>query len=84
MDKHQLKDWRHMVGLSQQKAADILGYGRRNYQMMERGTAEIRTSVALACAAYALGIRNYGRPDVVEVQPVAYRPKIRGDLNASK
>jgi transcriptional regulator with XRE-family HTH domain len=58
----ELKAFRKMVGRSQSSMAEILGYGRRQYQMMERGIAEIRHSVDLACAAYALGIHEYHGP----------------------
>jgi DNA-binding XRE family transcriptional regulator len=62
MNGPELKAFRKMVGLSQSDMADMLGYGRRNYQLMERGQAEIRNSVGLACAAYALGIQQYDGP----------------------
>lgn len=62
MDADDLKAFRKMVGLSQSGMAEMLGYGRRNYQLMERGMAEIRNSVGLACAAYALGIQQYDGP----------------------
>lgn len=62
MDSQELKAFRKMVGLSQSDMAEMLGYGRRNYQLMERGMAEIRNSVGLACAAYALGIQYYDGP----------------------
>lgn len=62
MDADDLKAFRKMVGLSQSQMADMLGYGRRNYQLMERGMAEIRNSVGLACAAFALGIIRYDGP----------------------
>lgn len=62
MDSQELKAFRKMVGLSQSDMAEMLGYGRRNYQLMERGMAEIRNSVGLACAAFALGIQHYDGP----------------------
>lgn len=62
MNGTELKQFRKMVGLSQNDMAEMLGYGRRNYQMMERDMAEIRNGVGLACAAYALGIREYDGP----------------------
>lgn len=62
MKGSELKDFRKMVGLSQADMAEVLGYGRRQYQLMERDLAEIRGSVDLACAAYALGIREYHGP----------------------
>ena len=63
MDSEELKNFRKMVGLSQRRMAkEVLGYGVRNYQMMERGSTEIRNCVPLACAAYALGIEQYDGP----------------------
>lgn len=67
MDNKDLTAFRKMVGLSQNGMADMLGYGRRQYQQMERGASEIRNSVGLACAAYALGLRYYDGPVVQEV-----------------
>ena len=64
MNGSELKAFRKMVGLSQNDMAETLGYGRRNYQLMERNMAEIRPCVDLACAAYALGIRHYDGPTV--------------------
>lgn len=64
MDNKELKAFRLMVGLSQPLMADMLGYGLRNYQEMERGVTPIRHAVDLACAAYALGIRAYDGPTV--------------------
>ena len=64
MNGDQLKAFREMVGLSQQDMADQLGYGRRNYQLMETGETPVRNSVALACAAFALGIREYDGPAI--------------------
>lgn len=66
MDNKELTAFRKMVGLSQNGMADMLGYGRRQYQQMERGASEIRNSVGLACAAYALGLRTYDGPAVQE------------------
>ena len=63
MNGEQLKAWRKMVQLSQQAAADVLGYGRRHYQKMERDQAQIRAGDRLACAAYAMGVRDYAGPD---------------------
>lgn len=64
MDAAELKNFRKMVNLSQQQMADMLGYCRRNYMMMERGDILIRNCVKLACAAYALGIEQYDGPTV--------------------
>lgn len=64
MDKNDLKNWRKMVMLSQPKAAEVLGFGVRQYKNMERGIADIRECIPLACAAYALGIREYDGPSL--------------------
>lgn len=66
MNCDDLKNFRRMVGLSQGDMAEMLGYGRRNYQLMERGIAEIRNSVGLACAAFALGIESYDGPTAAQ------------------
>lgn len=66
MTPEQLKAFRKMVGLSQSGMATMLGYGRRNVQLMETGKAEIRPCVDLACVAYALGIRKYDGPTAQE------------------
>lgn len=60
-----LKAWRSMVGLSQVDAGNVLGYERRQIQKMERDPLPLRNCVALACAAYALGIRSYDGPDIM-------------------
>ena len=62
MNGDELKSFRNMVGLSQDQMATQLGYSRRNYQFMERSVNAVRKSVSLACAAYALGIREYDGP----------------------
>lgn len=54
-----LKAWRKRLGLSQQEAADTLGLSIRAVQNYESGLREIPKPVALACAAIALGIREY-------------------------
>ena len=63
MTPEQLKNWHSLVGLSQRKAAKIMGYSLRQWQEMVAGDAKIRPCVDLACAAYALGIRSYKGPD---------------------
>ena len=63
MTKDQLKRWRHFCGISQTTAAEAMGVCRRTYQAMERGTAEIRKGHELACAAWAMGIRDYNGPE---------------------
>lgn len=62
MDNEELKTFREMMHLSQDAMADLLGYSRRNYQLMEDGTLKIRNSIGLACSAIALGIKQYNGP----------------------
>lgn len=64
MTGEELKDWRKMVKLSQRMAGVILGYSKRNIQMMEQDKLEIRDGIALGCAAYALGIFTYNGPQL--------------------
>lgn len=64
MNGEQLTKFRDMVGLSQQAMADVLGYSRRQYQLMETDKQTARPAIGLACAAYALGIREYDGPAV--------------------
>lgn len=64
MTPNELKAFRKMVKLSQVKMADVLGFSIRAYQLMESGDGEIRPCVGLACASYALGIREYDGPSV--------------------
>ena len=66
MNGPELKTFRKMVGLSQGDMADVLGYGRRNYQLMERDKEEIRPGIGLACAAYAMGIVRYDGPQAAQ------------------
>lgn len=66
MQPDELKAFRKMVCLSQGDMAAMLGYGRRQYQLMERGMGEIRNCVDLACAAYAMGIIKYDGPQIRE------------------
>ena len=67
MNGDQLKQFRIMVGLSQPKMAEVLGYKLRQYQKMEDNTADIRDGIGLACAAYALGITEYDGPMVEQL-----------------
>jgi len=64
MTPHELKSYRVMVKQSQRSMAEILGFSLRAYQLMESGGAIIRPCVGLACASYALGIREYNGPEV--------------------
>lgn len=54
-----LREWRKRLGLSQRGAADALGLSLRAVQNYEAGERTIPKPVALACAAIALGLREY-------------------------
>lgn len=67
MTPEQFKSWRKHMGWSQQEAADHLGVSKGSIQLYERGEregrpVEIPKTVELACAALALGIRDYAGP----------------------
>jgi transcriptional regulator with XRE-family HTH domain len=55
-----LKEWRKRLGLSQLGAANALGISLRAFQNYESGERYIPKPVALACAAIALGLKEYG------------------------
>jgi transcriptional regulator with XRE-family HTH domain len=55
-----LRDWRKRLGLSQREAGDALGLSLRAVQNYESGERDIPKPVALACAAVALGLKEYG------------------------
>lgn len=57
MTAQSLKDWRKRLGLSQTKAAEELGCGRRSLQQWESGANQIPKYIALACAAVSRGIK---------------------------
>lgn len=62
MSPQALIEWRQRMKLNQTKAAEALGVSRRAWGMYERGESEIPRYIGLACAAYALGIREYPEP----------------------
>lgn len=57
-----LKAWRKHLGLSQKAAAWALGVSHRQYCYYESGVFRVPLTVELACAAVALGIRQYAGP----------------------
>lgn len=72
MDNAQFKAWRKHMDWGQQEAADHLGVSRNTIVLYERGEregrrVEIPKTVELACAALALGIRNYAGPQAKEM-----------------
>jgi DNA-binding XRE family transcriptional regulator len=60
MTPEQFKTWRKTCGLSQEKAADALGIGRRTVQDYEAEKYEIPRSIALACAAIFHRLEPWG------------------------
>lgn len=59
MTPDQLRQWRRDRGYSQAKAGELLGLTDRTLSNYEQGVFPIPRSVALACAALALGITDY-------------------------
>lgn len=51
--------WRQRLGLTQTAAAKALGLSRSALINYEHGVRPVPKPVALACAAVALGIREY-------------------------
>ena len=56
------KSWRKAARLSQAAAARAIGISPRNVFAYEHGEKPIPLIVRLACAAYALGLRDYDGP----------------------
>ena len=54
--------WRKHLGLSQIAAARALGMSPAGLRNLEKGITVIRKPVQLACAALALGIKDYTGP----------------------
>jgi transcriptional regulator with XRE-family HTH domain len=55
-----LREWRKRLSLTQGEAASALGLSPRAYQNYEMGERPVPKPVALACAAVALGLKEYG------------------------
>ncbi|WP_454813791.1 helix-turn-helix domain-containing protein [Labrys neptuniae] len=71
MDPEQFKAWRRHMGFSQIEAARALGISKGSVELYEAGKrrddgrpVEIPKTVALACAAIALGITEYAGPSM--------------------
>lgn len=67
MEPHDFRKWRKSLKLSQKDAADALGLKRRMIQYYESGERDgesvpIPKTVALACYALSVGVRNYRGP----------------------
>lgn len=60
MNSADLKSWRKRLSLSQGEAARALGLSLRAIQNYESGLRRIPKHLALACAAVALGLKEYG------------------------
>jgi transcriptional regulator with XRE-family HTH domain len=50
------RQWRKRLGYTQAEAAQAIGMGTRQCQKYEQGEAPIPLTVALACAAVAMGV----------------------------
>ena len=62
MTGEKLRAVRKMMDMSQTEFGGLLGYTKASIRLMEHNKLEIRNSVALACAALAMGIRFYDGP----------------------
>ena len=54
--------WRKHLGLSQIAAARALGMSPAGLRKLEKGQTGIRKVIRLACAALALGVKDYDGP----------------------
>ena len=54
--------WRKHLGLSQIAAARALGMSPAGLRKLEKGQTSIRKVIRLACAALALGVKDYDGP----------------------
>ncbi|CAH1670861.1 MULTISPECIES: helix-turn-helix transcriptional regulator [unclassified Chelatococcus] len=71
MTPEQFKAWRKHMKISQASAAGLLGISVPSIQLYEKGSRHedgravvIPKAIELACAALALGIREYEGPQV--------------------
>lgn len=71
MTPEQFKAWRKHMDLTQAEAAEALGVALGTVKLYERGmradggtrAVVIPKNIALACAAIALGIKDYAGPE---------------------
>jgi Protein of unknown function (DUF2442)/Helix-turn-helix domain len=61
MDGAALRKWRTTHGLSEQRAANVLGLSLRQYRQLENGAKPVPQTVALACSGF----------DAVSMNPAA-------------
>jgi predicted transcriptional regulator len=47
----EFRDWRRRLGITQQQAADLLGYTKRGVAKIEGGDKDVARVVELACEA---------------------------------
>ena len=61
MTPKELIDWRTRLGITQTRAAELLGCSRRAIQLWEAGKNDIPKNIALAVAAVQFGLPPYGK-----------------------
>jgi transcriptional regulator with XRE-family HTH domain len=61
MTPTELIAWRKKNGLSQAKAAEVIGCSRRGIQLWESGENEIPKNIALAISAIQFNLPPYGK-----------------------
>lgn len=60
MTKTELRQWRKSAGLTQARAAELIGCSRRALQKWEAGQTRIPKSIALAIAATSKKLKPFG------------------------